>query len=212
MALTVIIELVLAGWVIFRHRNSKEARLIVLILLALAVFQIAEYGICEGLLGVHPNVLARIGFASITLLPVLGLHLISTIGGAKQKVLIIVAYASMLMWIAVFLLSDALQQQICGGNYVIFNLSTGFGGSFFVYYYLWLLIGATWALSMSISSKVLSVKKRLNWMVVGYGSFAIPSTLIWILSEEAAKGLPSVMCGFAVIFAIVLAAKVTPKD
>ncbi len=212
MALTVLVEVVLLLRILFWRKPTVANVLGMLILFALATFQAAEYGICEGLFDVHPNVLARIGFVSITTLPVLTLHLIRTIGKSKQILLIVTAYATMFAWIAIFLFSDALVNQICGGNYIIFELSPGFGGSYFIYYYFWMIVGAIWALNMASKSRSKATANSLRWMVAGTASFAIPATIIWLFWEEAAKGLPSIMCGFAVIFAIIIYAKVIPRS
>lgn len=211
MALTVIIELALLLRIVFWRKPTTINILAILILFALALFQAMEFGICEGLFGVHPNVLARVGFVAITALPVLGLHLIQQIGKAKQHKLIVIAYASMIMWAAVFLLSDALQNQICGGNYVIFQMNSGFGGSYFIYYYIWLIIGTIWALQMAAKTRSKAIRSSLRWMVAGYACFTVPATIMWLFWEEVAHGLPSIMCGFAIVFAAILFTKVVPS-
>jgi len=212
MALTILVEVLLLLRLAFWRKPTVASVLGVLILFALAVFQAAEYGICEGLFDVHPNVLARIGFVSITTLPILVLHLVKTIGKSKRNLLIIAAYATMFAWIAIFLFSDALVNQICGGNYIIFELSPGFGGSYFIYYYLWMMVGAIWALNLASKSPSKATASSLRWLVAGVASFAVPATIIWLFWEEAAKGLPSIMCGFAVIFAFIVYVKVTPRS
>lgn len=212
MALTMLVEVFLLLRILLWRKPTTANILAMLILLALAVFQAMEYGICENFFGVHPNVLARIGFVAITTLPVLGLHIVQTIGKSRQHRIIIVAYATMIMWIAVFLFSDVLVDQICGGNYIIFELTPGFGGSYFIYYYFWLIVTSVWALSMAKKTKNKSTALSLRWMVVGTSSFVIPATVIWLFWEEAARGLPSIMCGFALVFAVILFAKVLPRS
>jgi len=211
MAMTVVIEMALFATLLIRKKKSLSTVLVMLILLNLATFQAMEYGICEGLFGLHPNAMARVGFIAITMLPVLGVHLVQALSKSKQTRLIIAAYATMFAWIAIFLGSDALQNQICGGNYVIFELSPGFGGAYFIYYYFWLIVASVWSLSIAKRTRIKWLRTSLRWYVAGIASFTVPATLIWLFWESAAHGLPSIMCGFAVIFAMILYGKVLPK-
>ncbi len=209
MAATVIIELALLCWSLVRYRKSTSLKLSVIILLSLAVFQAAEYGICESI-SLGSSMWAKIGFASITVLPVAGLHLIYSIAGRHPKKLIWFAYLSGLIWIGLFLFGGIMESQVCSGNYIIFNLKITFGGAYFMYYYFWLLFGSSVALKIAKTTDK-KTSQALRAMVVGYGSFTVPATFIWFIYDGASKGLPSIMCGFAVIFALILALYIIPR-
>lgn len=210
MALTVIIEVLLAIFSIIRLRNNRSVQLGVGILLFLALFQAAEYGICEQI-GFGGTIWAQIGFASITMLPVLGMHLISTIAKLQDMRILLAAYLSGAVWIGLFAFGGIMENQVCSGNYVIFNLSAGFGGAYFMFYYFWLVFGSIVAIKQSFKKKVSKQQaSALRAMVLGYASFTVPATLIWFVFDGAAQGLPSIMCGFAVIFALILGLKILP--
>ena len=209
MAMTFIIELFLVLLVLLRHRRTKVVKLSVTVLLALAAFQLAEYGVCEDL-GLSGTTWATFGFAAITLLPVLGLHLVYVIAKKLNKRVLTIAYASAAVWVGLFLFGGIMESTVCNGNYVIFNLTEGFGGSYFIYYYFWLLVGTFVAVYHAMSSPV-HTKRALLSHTIGYAMFIIPATFIWIRYEGAAQGLPSIMCGFAVLYAILLALVVVPN-
>ena len=54
-------------------------------------------------------------------------------------------------------------------------------------------------------------KTLAMWMLTGYASFIIPSGIIFIYEETTQMAVPSIMCGFAVIFAIILITKILPE-
>jgi hypothetical protein len=210
MAITIFIEVGLLIYGLFRYKRSTPISLSLLVLFCLALFQAAEYGICENLL-LPDSVWAVIGFVSITMLPVLGIHLISSISKKTHFKLILLAYISAAAWSALFIFGDVLGEVVCEGNYVIFELSNGYGGGYFMYYYFWLLLGAGLAWRSQQQSTDRKTKQALVGLIVGYASFVIPATFIWFTYEGAAQGLPSIMCGFAVLFAIILGTYIMPR-
>jgi hypothetical protein len=50
----------------------------------------------------------------------------------------------------------------------------------------------------------------LRWMAVAYALIMIPTFLINILLPITHHGIPSIMCGFAVLFALIMGLKVAP--
>jgi len=49
-------------------------------------------------------------------------------------------------------------------------------------------------------------------MAAGYAAFILPTTAFNIIDPTTTRGIPSIMCGFAVIFAVALVAKVLPQS
>ncbi|TSC81996.1 MAG: hypothetical protein G01um101419_692, partial [Parcubacteria group bacterium Gr01-1014_19] len=49
------------------------------------------------------------------------------------------------------------------------------------------------------------------WFIVGYLSFILPMGVIFVISPATREALASIMCGFAIIFALILALKIVPK-
>ncbi|MBI4991972.1 MAG: hypothetical protein HZB99_02030 [Candidatus Harrisonbacteria bacterium] len=203
MLATFLIETILALYVFIRYRTTPFSRLAVLLLMLLAGFQFAEYQICVGSDSIFWS---RIGFIIITLLPVLGLHLITLLAG--KDYFLKFGYVLMFTYIAIFAFGEkAISQATCGGNYIIFNTAQELWWTYAVYYFGFLFLGI-W-----VAVKTLLVKNAaiLYWMILGYASFMLPMGIVYLISAAAAwNATPSIMCGFAIIFAIILALKVVP--
>lgn len=202
---TFLIELVLAIYVWLRFKTSRFIQLVVLALVALSAFQLAEYQIC----GHHsPLLWAKIGFVSITLLPVIGLHLVTILTNRKKKLWWANAVAA--LFIAGFIfVPRAINSAVCGGNYNIFTIDPRLDLFFVIYYPGLLLLGLIWA-GQGLKRVSGQQKTALLWTIIGYCSFIMPTVIIYILNTAARAGLGSIMCGFAIILAFILAFKIVP--
>ena len=208
MAITVILELLLMAYLLATRKMNQSLGLILFIIFFLAMFQMAEYGICEQL-GLDSTAWARLGFGAITLLPILGLHLVYSITNRHNPLLLSFGYLLSIAWIGYFIFGGILHQAVCGGNYVIFDVSEPQEGLYYVFYNSFLFIALVQAIRfMSDSSS--QIKNALKWLVIGYLSFIVPSIIVRLLSEQTGPGLPSILCGFAVMLAIILTVKVAP--
>lgn len=209
MLATFFIELGLAAYVIFRYKMSLVVRLVSIILIFLAVFQIAEYNVC-GKSGAMALVWSRIGHIAITILPALAVHLVFALAKHKQKVVVGVAYAMSLGFALTFALSTtAFGSQVCASNYAILQLTRPLDMFFFTYYYGWIITGICLCLYYVIRSG-LRTREALAWQILGYLSFLLPTGIVNTLSPETIAGIPSIMCGFAIIYAIILALGIVP--
>jgi hypothetical protein len=203
MLATFFIEIVFAVYVLWRYKLDPVGRLVVAILLCLAAFQIAEYNVCEG--GwIDPMLASRLGYVAITLLPPLGLHLGYTLAGVKKRKLVWAAYASGAAFAAFFLLiGGALTGNACQGNYVIFQMAPGSVWLYSLYYYGWLIGGI--ALFRKFAQKQdRKTREALRWLAIGYLAFIVPTTTANFIDADTLHAIPSIMCGFAVIFATLL--------
>jgi len=213
MIATVIIELCLLVWILARKAlKQRQGRIIALVLLMLAVFQFAEYNIC-GRLGLHGYQWAEIGFMSITLLPPLGVHLISTYNDKltrSWKAVVILAYANAALWLGMFALGGIITGESCGGNYAIFDIRDPATTFYTLYYYLWL--GIAVVMAYLLNKRTLEKRRQLEWFIIGYATFLIPTGITALVRPAALRGVPSIMCGFAVIYAFILAFKVFDKS
>jgi len=212
MLATFIIEVVFALYVIGRYKLTPISRLAVLILLGLALFQLAEYNVCETAWGVDSLTWARIGYVAITFLPPLGLHLATRLAGQKQPLLVGLAYTTGIAFACFFLFSGhGMTGQECLGNYVIFSIAPWAVKLYAAYYYGFLALSVvySWKASMTVKSK--SKKQALRALAIGYLAFIVPTTAATIIDPSTIAGIPSIMCGFAVILAIVLTLVVVPR-
>lgn len=206
----------MAAYTIWRYKMTVLARLTTVTLAALAVFQLSEYRVCTGY-GLSAEQWSRIGFVAITTLPPLGLHILHVLSGKPKRRLILGAYASMVGFIGFFLLyKTAFIGHQCTGNYVIFQIGDRMAGIYGLYYYGWLLtamaLGLYWASELKEEGK--KATKRLETvraLIIGYLVFLVPTALSNTVRPETRRGIPSVMCGFAVLFAFILVLYIMPR-
>lgn len=213
MIATFVIEIALLAYTVIKYKMSPLGRIVAAMLLFLATFQYAEYQVCETG-GPSAGMWSRIGFMAIALLPALGMHLIAEISGRttawRARALVALAYLSSLAFVLSFGLHEtAFVGHECAGNYAVFQLVKNLGGLFFIYYYFWLFVGMGVALYFARSARP-KIRKALYLHVLGYLCFVIPTGIVNMLNPTTLSGLPSVMCGFAVSYALILAFLIVP--
>lgn len=215
MLATFIIEVFSAIYVLFKYKKSRNAKLIIFILFCLAVFQASEYMVCEKLFFFSSETWARIGYTSIAFLPALGFHLGIRIYDKETKLFKFikwVGYLAVLFFVVMFLgFNSGFSNQVCLGNYVIFYIDSNLIYAFAVYYYAFLMVGMIGAWNLANKSKSKKTKKALRWLAVSYGVFIFPTTLVNVVNPETINGIPSIMCGFAVLMALIMLWQVAPN-
>lgn len=212
MVATFLSELVLAIYVLWKHGKTTIGKLIFVTLILLAIFQLAEYMVCEGALGLDSMQWSKIGFVAISFLPALGVHISCVIANKSEWLIPLAGYLLAIGFSAYFLMiSHGIASSVCAGNYVIFNLAQHVGGVYSVYYYSTLIVAMALSFRWSRSAKNQYHSKSLKWLIFGYLSFMLPTALVNTLIPSTTSGVPSIMCGFAVIFAFVLVLFVLPN-
>ena len=216
MLATLGAETVLAIYTVWRYRMTALTRLAVMTLVGLAVFQLSEYFVCTGY-GMNSARWSRVGFVAITTLPPLGLHMLHHLASKPGRRLVAASYASMSGFIAVFLTyHGAFFGHQCTGNYVIFQIGENLGGLYYLYYFGWLFtaitLGVKWANELQDRGK--SARQQLETvrgLIVGYLVFLVPVAVANTVNPATRRGIPSLMCGFAVLFALILILYVLPR-
>jgi len=213
---TLVIEFSLALYTVVRYKMSYVVRLITAMLVGLAIFQLSEYFVCTG-----SDSLAipwsRVGFVAITLLPPLGLHLMHVLAGKKDRWLVVTGYALMALFMGFFLLSPSIfTGHQCTGNYVIFQFTTNVTGTYSVYYFGLLLLGIglgfRWANQLKAKGgQAARQLQTVQALILGYLVFLVPSGLAMAVKPAVRRGIPSVLCGFAVLLALILALYILPR-
>ncbi len=213
MIATFLIEISLAVYVIWRYKLDRVTRIAAGILLTLATFQLAEYNVCEGSFGLTSLDWARVGFVAITLLPPLGIHLAMAMAGQLRRFrwALIGLYSIAAMFIiSLMYVSHGLQGDVCLGNYVIFEVAPMTMSLYALYYYGLLLFGIWLALYFGQNARNIQARTAQYALIIGYLSFLVPTTTVNLLDPSSITGIPSIMCGFAVLLAIVLCGYVLP--
>lgn len=212
MIATFVFEMVAALIVLLRYRHLKESKLVIAILVCLAVFQLAEYMICVAALGLSSLDWARVGWVAISFLPPLGVHLGLTIAGKQQKLMIVLGYAIAVVFSVYFLaIGHGMQGSVCTGNYIIFDVAKPALYIYMAYYYVWLITGAAAAFLYAGAIAEKPRREALQWLGVGYALFIIPTITVNMINPATMSAIPSIMCGFAVLLALVLLFAVTPR-
>lgn len=209
MMATFVIELGLAAYVLYRYRKTVIGRLVVALLICLSIFQLAEYFVCNN--AGYEVIASRIGYVAITFLPVLGLHLMSLMTSPLSKKLIKYMYGMTVAFAAYFLLAPGVfQSNVCTGNYVIFQLSNAEIGAYSLFYFGF--ITAAVRSGLQYLKKPLKSKNvsAVRWLLVGYALFILPTAAVVVFHPDTRRALPSVLCGFAIALAVILAVKITP--
>ena len=104
-----------------------------------------------------------------------------------------------------------MQSQACLGNYVIFEIAHWAVIPYFLYYYGLLLVTVWYSLTQAKRVKARNVKTALVALALGYLAFILPTTAVNIVDPSTIAGIPSIMCGFAVILAVILTGMVVPR-
>lgn len=211
MLATFVVETTLAAYTLWRYKLSTMTRLTVAMFFFLGLFQLSEYFVCGGA-GLTAQHWSRIGYVAITMLPPLGLHVLHEIAHKKRPWLAWLAYATGAGFIVYFLAwSSAFRGYACTGNYVIFQLGERASLLYGLYYYGWL--AAAMALGMRWHGQATDKqqKRSIIALIIGYLVFLVPTAVVNSIDPATRRGIPSIMCGFAVLFALILGFYILPK-
>jgi hypothetical protein len=206
MLATLLLEFGLAIYTLFRYRRGIFAKVAAAILVCLGIFQFSEYQICSANV---PLVWSRVGLVVITLLPVLGLYLVSLINHNRHFLRFGYIIALLFVLVFIFVPKNTIM-PVCGGNYVIFHGPQELYRFYGAYYFGFLMLAIWESLAMH-HTRSIRARRVLRLIVAGYLSFMLPMAIMYALYAPARWAVASIMCGFAIIFALILALKVVPK-
>jgi hypothetical protein len=134
------------------------------------------------------------------------------ISGQKQRLVMAFAYATTVVFVYIFLfVGQGIASQECLGNYVIFQIAPWAVVPYTIYYYGWLLVSVVYALYMGTKKVKGNKQKGLYILIVGYLAFILPTTAAAVVDPSTIAGIPSIMCGFAVLLALILTGGVLPN-
>lgn len=210
MLVTMAIEAIGMIWVLWRYKHTAASRLIAAILFFLAAFQLAEYMVCERAEIFSSLTWAKMGFASISILPALGMHLAFVLAKKSSKLLITIGYLIAASFAVFFLTAgQGISAEQCAGNYVIFKMMPEAVYLYAAYYYTWIV--SAMIFTYTASQKKVKNKTALHYLALGYALFIIPTTVVNLINPETISAIPSIMCGFAVLLAFCLLFGVAPN-
>lgn len=202
---TFLIELALAIYAWWRYRSTHFGRLATVFLLLLAGFQGSELLICFG----HSAIIwSKIGFICTTFMPILGIDLIYELRRKRASLAWGYALASALA-VVIAIFPGIFQDAACTGTFVAFQTrSLTFDFVYVLYYLTTLFLGIF--LILESSKEKGANKAALRWLLIGYASDMIPTFVVYGLTFVGQTAIASVLCGFAVILALIIGFKVLP--
>lgn len=208
MLATLIFEFSAAIYTFVRYKMDKISRLITAILITLGLFQLSEYMICGGL-GLTSASWMKFGYIATAMLPIYGLHLIITIAEKKKPIILSIAYASAAIFIIYYIFdSSAISGQQCFANYAVFYSQGIMSQLFSIYYLVWIL--ACYIHAKAFSRQLPEKRKPLRAIIIGGAVFLGPTYLFNLIDPTTVRAIPSIMCGFAIFFAMALVFFVLP--
>lgn len=210
MILTFVIEISLAIYTILRYKMNEISLVILSLLVSLGLFQYSEYNVCT----TGGELWSRIGYVAITALPPLGIHLFYLLSGKVSRKVVVFGYVTMALFAAYFLTaSNVFNSYQCTGNYVIFQLSDIASRLYGLYYYgllvVGIFLGADWLIN---NPKPKAKRKLIEALIIGYLVFLVPTVTVTTFFPDTRAAIPSIMCGFAIVFALILALYIAPKS
>jgi hypothetical protein len=199
---TFLIEFLFAIYVVARYKLNNFNRLAVLLLIFLGLFQFSEYMMCRT---DQVVIWGKIGIASITMLPVLGLHLITYLTHKSR-------WLQVGYFLVGFTLFTVFFQEAgdfrCVQTFVTLYYDNLYDLIYTFYYFGFLIVGLFLLLKDLSKEKMYYTERK--WMTIGYASFILPTAILYAFSQIGNFAIPSVMCGFALLFAIILVFKIIP--
>lgn len=84
-------------------------------------------------------------------------------------------------------------------------------GWFYAAYYYGLLLAGVWICARWMKQVTKKRANALRWLAIGYLTFLLPTITVNIVAPETIQGIPSIMCGFAVLLAFILVFLVMPN-
>jgi hypothetical protein len=216
MIATFVVEFGLILFMLVRYGIKKKLLLPMLLILFLGLFQLAEFYVSEGDKA-NVSVWSRFGFACISMLPPLGLHLMHQLAKKRPRILVWGYYGLTLGIIGYFLSADSVFTAYeATGNYIIFRLYNGVAGAYSVFYYVgflasfWVGLRKIKSLKSDTTNAAHKTTREIYVLLVGYLLFILPTVFLVLYAPGAHLAIPSIMCGFAILLALTLAFELAP--
>jgi hypothetical protein len=202
---TFLIEAGLAIYAWWRYRSSRYGRLATVFLFLLAGFQISEFMIC---LGNPAEIWSRVGFVCTAFLPIIAIDFVMDV--RHKRVSLAAGYAlATAISLIIFGYPGIFQDAACTGYYVVFQTQNpGFDVLYSIYYFAALFTGIF--LALEGYGERGSNHRALFWSLIGYAFFMVPSFALYAATVITKSAFSSVLCGFAVLLALIIAFKILP--
>lgn len=148
---------------------------------------------------------------SITMLPPLGVSLAMAIAKRRSAIGQVIMYVACLAFVLYWgIVHWSIDGEKCYGNYVFIEAHNSAMNLYGTYYFVLLGVGTALSLWWSFKTNDNRTAWALRWLTVGYIVFIVPTIVVALLDPSTDGSVPSIMCGFAVMLALVLIFAVIP--
>ena len=200
---------IICGIMVLRFAGRKNVlRPLSLTLFLLAGYQVFEVMLCWG--NKEPNVLlSRLAFLDITWLPPVSILLIANIYPAKTRALFHYAYASLFMAavMSFWIVMDYrfITGTICQFMYAKYTYMSPFFHIYGAFYEVTQMSIIFLPAVLLVQAEDIQVRKHLGDLLLGSLLFILPAIYVSaVVPSVGANALPSLMCHFALFYAISL--------
>ena len=202
---TFVIEIGFVLYTYLKFKATTFSRVCIGLLLCLGTFQAAEFMFCRS---ATPDIWPKIGYIATIFLPAFGMHMTSLLTNRAYKI----TYAAYMLalGITIMALLYPLHYFIasCNIHYVDMWNKPPFNYLHNIYYIVFIFC-AVYVLIHTILHR----KKRREievWLVISYAVFLIPTYALYFLRYIFHSAIPSVMCGFAIMTALIITLIILP--
>ncbi|MEI7741381.1 MAG: hypothetical protein WCJ29_02650 [bacterium] len=201
---TFLIELGLGIWAFIKYRSSRLGKLAIVLLFLLSFVQLTEWMICKS--GPNSN-WTQLNFLGTLFLPVITIDFIGTF--LKRRGFQIAWYSIAAAFAIIIIFSPGIfRGGVCTGRFVALETrSQAFDLGYGIYYISSLFYGIGLCLMEWKNPKN---RQALGWILGGYAVFIIPTLFVYIFTSITQAAFPSILCGFAILLALILAGKILP--
>jgi len=208
---TAAFEVIVAGWALNSLRRGPGERRIVwttsAILVLLAGYQITEVVVCADVAGA--GFLPRLAFIIVTWLPPLGLLLIAQLrrprsrGSYASAYGLLAAAAGIVAWVAID--GSFATASVCNAVYARYTHVMPRFLAYAWFYWLGLFGMAVLSGYGAMACQDERRKRQLTLLCGGTLAFVLPALMLSRFVPAASGALPSILCHFALLFAVCLA-------
>ncbi|MCE7749796.1 MAG: hypothetical protein GPJ51_15525 [Candidatus Heimdallarchaeota archaeon] len=193
------IEFFILVAVIIFNRKHPFFWSIAMMLVLLQLYQLAEFLIC---IGVNENITGKIAYTIITFLPPMGYFLSSKVVGWKFPDYWIGFAAATGFSLYYIVTPGSVVLDSCNPFYAVYSVHHSF---YYGIYYMGILVYSIFFLAAHLIFRRNKVDRKSSlFVLIGYLSFLVPMYLmVWVDSYFATK-VPSIMCKYALLLAVIL--------
>jgi hypothetical protein len=203
--LTAVFEITAAVWTLSGPGRRRFILPCGIILLLLAGYQITEVIACSNPARTSA---ARIGFLDILWLPASGVLLVLLLSSLRRATVILAACAyfavAAALAVGILLEPDFVNVSVCKGVFARYAAVRPLYTLFGAYYQFGIASMLIWAAAAMTGQEDWGRRKHTADVLIGTLCFVLPSMWVEISVPPASGAMPSIMCHFALIFALFL--------